>query len=158
MRRMMILAMVWSGLWTGLWSGSAWAQQVDSGTVRSCFAQTPTGEMSPDCLGAASNSCQDQGFDTTMGMTQCIQAETAVWDTMLNEQYKSTRTVLGAQNPALKDNLLAAQRAWIAFRDAECALAYARWQDGSIRSIVHANCMMVMTARRTLELRDMKGN
>ena len=154
MRRMVIMAMFWAGLW----SGGAWAQQVDSGTVRSCFAQTQIGEISPDCLGAASNNCQDQGFDTTMGMTQCIQAETAVWDAILNAQYRSTRAALSAQDPALKDHLLTAQRAWIAFRDAECALDYARWQDGSIRSVVHANCMLVMTARRSLELRDMKGN
>ncbi|QFT60297.1 hypothetical protein FIU94_15825 [Sulfitobacter sp. THAF37] len=150
MRFLAILAMVCAG--------GAVAQQVDGNTVRSCFADTPVGETAPACLGAASNACQDQGFDTTQGISQCIQAETAVWDDLLNTEYKSTRAHLEAQDAGLKDQLLTAQRAWIAFRDAECALDYARWQGGSIRSVVFANCMMVMTARRTLELRDMKGN
>ncbi|WP_172839506.1 lysozyme inhibitor LprI family protein [Sulfitobacter alexandrii] len=150
MRLLLVLAMTCAG--------AAAAQQVDGNAVRSCFANTPIGETTPDCLGAASNACQDQGFDTTQGITQCIQAETAVWDDLLNAEYKSTRAALADQDAALPDTLLTAQRAWIAFRDAECALDYARWQGGSIRSVVFANCMMVMTARRTLELRDMKGN
>lgn len=150
MKVLVILAMLCA-------SGVA-AQQVDGGAVRSCFANTPTGVTAPGCLGAASNLCQDQGFDTTQGIAGCIQAETVVWDDLLNTEYKSTRAFLGSQDPALQDSLLEAQRAWIGFRDAECALDYARWQGGSIRSIVFANCMMTMTPRRTLELRDMKGN
>jgi uncharacterized protein YecT (DUF1311 family) len=31
------------------------------------------------------------------------------------------------------------------------------WQDGSIRTIVAANCHLSMTAQRAIELRDMRG-
>jgi uncharacterized protein YecT (DUF1311 family) len=55
------------------------------------------------------------------------------------------------------DALRDAQRAWIAFRDADCAARYAMWQDGTIRTIVGANCHLTMTAQRTIELRDMRG-
>tara|TARA_R110000787_G_scaffold242260_2_gene348380 strand:- start:473 stop:955 length:483 start_codon:yes stop_codon:yes gene_type:complete len=141
------------------------AQDADPAVVESCFVGATAGETTPSCIGQAANECQMRGYTTTLGITQCIQAETQEWDVLLNREYKATRAdfanrdnALSANSLDLTDQLLKAQRAWIAFRDAECALAYARWQDGSIRSVVHANCMMVMTASRAIELRDMKGN
>ncbi len=142
-----------------VFAAKAMAQDVilDSGTVDACLASTPTGAIDPSCLGEASNACQKatQGGETTIGISECIQAETRAWDVLLNREYKATRQAHAGDQVVL-DQLLAAQRAWIAFRDAECALAYALWRDGSIRVIVAANCMMVQTARRTIELRDMR--
>lgn len=142
---------------------------VDSDVVLDCFEETPVGAFYPDCLGQASGACQgirsgtaDGG--TTLGITQCIQAETALWDEILNAQYKRVQAALAIEDDAgmragidRTDALRNAQRAWIAFRDADCTARYAMWQDGSIRSIVGANCMMTMTARRALALRDMRG-
>lgn len=143
----------------GLFCGSANAQAVYPGMVEGCFAAAGPGEVAPVCLGNAAGACQSQGFDTTIGISQCIQAETAVWDQILNREYKAVRGAFqgrfAGQTP-LNDMLLGAQRAWIAYRDAECALAYGRYADGTLRSIVAANCMMVMTAQRAIELRDMK--
>ena len=51
------------------------------------------------------------------------------------------------------DSLRAAQRAWIAFRDAECGLEYALWGSGSMRNIAGTDCLMHMAAERTIELR-----
>jgi uncharacterized protein YecT (DUF1311 family) len=130
---------------------------LDAAEVAACFADTPLGEVDPACLGAASNACQTvtPGGGTTLGITECILAETAAWDGLLNREYAATRATL---EPDIAAQLLTAQRAWIAFRDAECGLQYALWRDGTIRSIVAANCRMVMTARRTIDLRDMQGN
>lgn len=132
---------------------------VDARLVDECFTATPTGERSPSCLGMASNQCQDQSpqSGTTLAITSCITAETEAWDAILNAQYGQTREHLRAQRPDLAEHLLAAQRAWIAFRDADCALNYERWADGSIRGIVFANCVMVKTAERSIELRDMRS-
>ncbi|SEW10209.1 Uncharacterized conserved protein YecT, DUF1311 family [Aliiroseovarius sediminilitoris] len=129
----------------------------DSATVDACLASTPSGAVDPSCIGVASNACQTAtpGGETTIGIADCIQAETQAWDVLLNREYKATRKAHAGDQVVL-DQLLAAQRAWIAFRDAECALAHALWRDGSIRVIVAANCMMVQTARRTIELRDMR--
>ena len=110
--------------------------RVNEATVQSCFAYAGPGEVAPACLGAASNACQ-QTNASTLGMSQF-----------------SAQDPAGGIGNALRD----AQRAWIAYRDAECGLAYARWQDGSMRVIVAANCLMTMTAQRAIELRDMKGN
>ena len=54
------------------------------------------------------------------------------------------------------EKLLEAQRAWIVYRDAECALDYAEWGAGSMRNIAHADCRLQMTAERTIELRRMR--
>jgi len=133
--------------------------RVNEATVQSCFAYAGPGEVAPACLGAASNACQ-QTNASTLGISLCIQAETAVWDSLLNREYQARQSQFSAQDPAggIGNALRDAQRAWIVYRDAECGLAYARWQDGSMRVIVAANCLMTMTAQRAIELRDMKGN
>lgn len=150
---------------TVIGASAAQAQQVDRYAVQACFSGAAIGDTTPVCIGQASNACQMQGNTTTQDIAECIQAETQVWDALLNTEYKALRADLRSRNNTVSGNqldlneqLLTAQRAWIAYRDAECSFAYARWQDGSIRSVVHANCLMVMTARRTIELRDMKGN
>ena len=140
-----------------LWAGAAGAQQVDSGQVDACFAAAGPGESAPVCLGQAANACISAGNESTLASSQCIQSETAAWDAILNREYKALRAELGARDPALAEMLLAAQRGWIAYRDAECALEYGRWGDGSLRTIVGANCMMIETAERAIELRDKKG-
>lgn len=137
---------------------------VNAGDVRACYRDTPVGAGYPDCLGAASNACQGQaGGSTTIGISECIMAETAVWDELLNEAYGDLRAEFGAQEDVpgeasgadLKIALRDAQRAWIAFRDADCGLAYSMWLGGSIRTIVSANCQLTHTASRALALRDM---
>ncbi|MEX0347820.1 MAG: lysozyme inhibitor LprI family protein [Paracoccaceae bacterium] len=134
------------------------AQQiwVDQSYVEWCFSQAQSDGALAPCVGKAADACQTApGNDTTIGISQCIQAETAVWDKFLNEQYQLRRAELAAQNQDLPDQLRDAQRAWISFRDAECGLQYSLWLDGTIRSIVAANCLLTETAERALELRDL---
>jgi uncharacterized protein YecT (DUF1311 family) len=138
---------------------------VDTQIVRQCFENTEIGAVYPTCLGQASGQCQDQpGGSTTIGITDCILAETVEWDAILNEEYKATQQVNEAadtdglsQVMDRADALRDAQRAWIAFRDADCGARYAMWQDGTVRTIVAANCHLTMTAQRAIELRDMRG-
>lgn len=134
------------------------AQQawVDQPYIRSCFAQALPGETAPACLGEAAAACQTApGNGSTLGIAQCIQSETDVWDALLNEQYQARRAELAAQDPGLPDQLRDAQRAWIAYRDAECGLRFALWSGGTIRMIIGSNCLLTETAERALELRDL---
>ncbi|MGJ8603905.1 MAG: lysozyme inhibitor LprI family protein [Marivita sp.] len=138
---------------------------IDLKIVRACFAETQIGALYPDCLGQASGHCQNApNGSTTVGIADCIQAETAEWDAILNEEYKATQAMnakadAAGSSPVMDrtEALRDAQRAWIAFRDADCAARYAIWQDGTIRTVVGANCMMTMTASRAIDLRDMRG-
>lgn len=130
---------------------------VDLSVVEACIADTPPGELTPACIGAASQQCQQApGGDTTIGIVQCAMAEHAAWDEALNREYGETRAAF-ADDETAAASLLAAQRAWIAWRDAECAFQYDRYGGGSMRSIAAANCKMSMTAMRALELKALRG-
>lgn len=135
--------------------------EVDAGIVQACFnaTDTPVNGL-PACVGAASNACQaEPGVGTTLGIIGCHGAEAAVWDQLLNTAYGQAIAGLRAQDArqgttpySREDSLRAAQRAWITFRDAECTLRYAQYQDGTIRGPIQAHCVMRLTARRVFEL------
>ena len=138
-----------------------------AGLVDACLAAAPAGELGT-CIGRASESCMagEDGGETTLGMSMCMADEVELWDGILNAEYRETMDFAKAMDAgeaeyfpeyakraeALRD----AQRAWIAFRDAECALAYAEWGSGSMRHIAGSECVMRMTAERALELRAMR--
>jgi uncharacterized protein YecT (DUF1311 family) len=133
--------------------------------VVSC-AERPLADGGPQsCIGDAASACMSGEADgeTTLGMTFCMAGEGRVWDVMLNEEYQLARDFArqrDAEDLALfpefavrADQLLAAQRAWITFRDANCAMEYGAWGAGSMRQIAGAGCHMQMTAERALALR-----
>ena len=87
---------------------------------------------------------------STMGMVQCAGAELEVQDKALNAAY---RDLVADMNPRQKANLVKAQRAWIAFRDADCGARYD--PDWGTNSTINANmCMLQRTVERTIELED----
>ncbi len=114
------------------------------------------------CLGRTAETCmaREADGDTTAGMVQCTSAETEIWDAKLNEEYKITQAFFAgidtADGGGRVDALLKAQRTWVDFRDAECAMEYSAWGDGSIRSIAGADCLMSRTAERTVRLLELR--
>lgn len=134
-------------------SGTA---EVDAGVTAACFASAPRGATDPQCLGVAAQACMQQpGGFSTLGMSACTEAETALWDGYLNAEYKARMAqVTQDQKTALRD----AQRAWIAFRDADCRLQYQMFIEGTLRSNVYTGCMLSHTATRALALRDLGAN
>jgi uncharacterized protein YecT (DUF1311 family) len=142
-----------------LLAGAAQAQDfapvVNPAAVEGCFYQALRDGATADCIGSAAGVCMEQpGGYTTMGSSECVNAETQVWDGYLNRAYKARMASITADQ---KTALRTAQRAWIAFRDADCALQYQMFIDGSIRSNIYTGCMLDMTARRALALRDLGG-
>ena len=105
-------------------------------------------------LGAAvSASAGDQGDPgqdcgvSTPEMVDCLNAQTAQWDKRLNAAYKAA---LDAALPKQREQLRAAQRLWIQYRDANCT--YYAMGEGSIGRIEAAACMQRMTKARAEEL------
>lgn len=122
---------------------------------------------SRDCIGQIVETCVATvpGGDTTLGRSDCIALETSAWDVILNREYKATRDAFAAADASgdlltpdatRVEALLEAQRAWIAYRDAECALRYTQWGTGSLRVIAAGNCLMEETAERAMELTRMR--
>lgn len=133
-----------------------------------CYSGSSESIALDACIGLMATACMDEqeGGHSTLGMTSCLNAEAEVWDRFLNIEYRATRDWAKAADAdeaehfpefaVRAEKLLAAQRAWIAYRDAECALDYAEWGSGSMRNIAFADCMVHMTAKRTIELRQMR--
>lgn len=81
---------------------------------------------------------------STLGQTQCVAAELKVQDARLNHAYGK---VMGLLNPRQQGKLRAAQRAWIAYRDADCLSRYD--EDWGSLSQINANfCVLEKTADR----------
>ncbi|WP_295536386.1 lysozyme inhibitor LprI family protein [uncultured Thioclava sp.] len=152
MKQMMIAALL-----AALGSPALADPSVDPNTVHACFDGAK--DTHPACIGDAANACQAQpGGATTLGISACLQGEAQVWDDILNAQYKGARAQLLEQGGTpLADQLLDAQRTWIAFRDADCGLVYSIWADGSIRTVIASSCYLNKTAQRALELHNL-GN
>lgn len=151
--------MIWRAVILALLPATAFAQgmQVDRQQVLQCFRATPLDAAPPTCIGDAAAACQRlPDGETTLGTADCLTAETAVWDDLLNAEYRAAMVRMRDHGGgALAEQLRDAQRAWIAFRDAECGLHYGIWAGGSIRVIIGANCVLRETAERALELRDL---
>ncbi|MCO4848720.1 MAG: DUF1311 domain-containing protein [Yoonia sp.] len=117
------------------------------------------------CIGIITAQCiEGPGGQTTAGMASCAFSEAEGWDVLLNREYQAARAVARGMDAddmvdfpvyaVRADKLLAAQRAWIAFRDANCASDYAVWGAGTMRQIMGASCHLQMTAERAIALHD----
>lgn len=138
-------------------------EDADARDLRACVAARAT-EDAALCQGIIAEPCTatPEG-GTTLGLTDCQMRENRAWDRLLNEEY--ARAMAAAQSSDQAESayraefarfaasLRDAQRAWIAFRDAECGLEYARYGSGSMRNPANALCLAQMTAERTLRLR-----
>jgi uncharacterized protein YecT (DUF1311 family) len=101
------------------------------------------------CIGVIAEPCQSEpGGASTLGIAQCYDRETAVWDERLNQNYKKR---LDDAEPAYRDALKKMQRAWIAYRDAKCG-SISVGQEGSIAVPMTASCLLDETARQAIFL------
>jgi uncharacterized protein YecT (DUF1311 family) len=78
----------------------------------------------------------------------CYRAETAIWDDLLNENYKKLQSTLDDDQTA---KLRAMQRAWIAYRDTTCNFYYDKIQ-GTMANTMISACTARETARRAVLL------
>ena len=112
------------------------------------------------CLGAAmlaallsTASAGDQGDPdqacdgSTFEMVQCLKAKTAQWDKRMTIAYQQAMKDAGQQQ---REQLRAAQRLWIQYRDANCL--YYGMGEGTIARIDAGECMRNMTEARAREL------
>nr|CAD6601581.1 hypothetical protein RKHAN_00910 [Rhizobium sp. Khangiran2] len=98
---------------------------------------------------------------TQMEMTYCAEQDFAEADEQLNAQYKVTRQAMkdwdgdamdGLGSAA--DALLASQRAWIAFRDAQCTFRGYQARGGTMEPMLIYGCQAELTRQRTQQLKE----
>lgn len=95
----------------------------------------------------AADSCAN--VTTQAQMNECAAADFKKADADLNAAYKKAQARLEGQDDQ-KKRLQTAQRAWIAFRDAECA--FAGGQGGSVSPMNDMMCQTRLTEVRSADL------
>jgi uncharacterized protein YecT (DUF1311 family) len=97
---------------------------------------------------ASAEDCPDQSQN---GLNRCAEDAYKKADEALNAAYKQAMQRLKDDQDTAK-LLIAAQKSWIAFRDAECTFANAANAGGSIYPMVYAGCLSRLTKARTAAL------
>ncbi len=102
--------------------------------------------IGPTARGADCSSAADQ---TTMN--ECAGQDYKKADAELNALYKQMQQRLKGDDEQMK-RLAATQRAWIAFRDAECKfIGQPGPVAGSIEPMIEANCLASLTLKRSAD-------
>ena len=139
----------------------AFRAEFEGGTMRKCLALTffamvsvPLGGLKAapaSTPSAAYAKCLDAAQAIDPRMLECGGAELERQDKTLNLVYAELMKHTDADS---KDALRKAQRAWIAFRDAEAVYLYGGANNGSLDRITSLNREIDMTIARTAELRE----
>jgi uncharacterized protein YecT (DUF1311 family) len=103
--------------------------------VTSAAHAADQGDAAPSCDGS------------TVEMVECLKARTAEWDTRMTMAYQKALKDAGA---AQREQLRAAQRLWIQYRDANCL--YYGMGEGTIAGVDAGECLRSMTEARAREL------
>jgi uncharacterized protein YecT (DUF1311 family) len=93
--------------------------------------------------GDPEQSCDGNTFE----MVECLKAQTAQWDKRMGVAYRQAMKDAGSKQ---SEQLRAAQRLWIQYRDANCL--YYGMGEGTIARIDAGECMRNMTETRAREL------
>lgn len=109
-------------------------------------SSTPTDPIAAR-YSAAYEGCMRKAV-STLDMLDCAGKETERWDGRLNRAYQSR---LASLNDRQRRALKQAEKAWIAFRDLDCA-AYQDEDWGTISKIDASQCFLRRTVERALEL------
>ena len=88
---------------------------------------------------------------TTQAMLQCSGLEAEASDRKLNQVYAQLSPKLAGQD---RQRLVAAQQAWIKFRDATCAYESGQFTGGTLAPVVEISCLARVTRQRTQDLEN----
>ena len=93
------------------------------------------------------NDAEQSCDGSTYQMVECLKAKTAQWDKRLNSAYRKAVEAAGSKQ---RDQLRAAQRLWVQYRDANCL--YYGMGEGTIARLEAGECMRSITEARAKEL------
>lgn len=115
-------------------------------------------------LAAQATGIDCDNSDGQLENTECVAREFRSADAELNRQWPgwldharaADRDFSGRrEGPGYEQVLRDAQRAWIAFRDANCRYdAYSQARGGTLEPLIYENCRLRMTRDRIRQLAD----
>jgi uncharacterized protein YecT (DUF1311 family) len=123
----------------------------------------------PLVLAAAAPTAAEDNIDCSNAIAQaemniCAEQDFEAADAELNAVWKDARKAAKEMDADLSDELkgadkalLAAQRAWIGYRDAQCELEGFQARGGTMEPQLVATCKAYTTRARTKELKEFIG-
>jgi uncharacterized protein YecT (DUF1311 family) len=99
--------------------------------------------------------CHNDG--TGVDSAVCAHEDFVRANAQLNEAYQATLNFLGADSDRAdtRTALVAAEREWIKFRDADCQVQDHIFQHGTMRAAMVESCLKDLTEQRTKELKQL---
>jgi uncharacterized protein YecT (DUF1311 family) len=92
---------------------------------------------------------------STSDINECARIGQEKVEKQLNVVYQDVLKTTAAPDAAEERKaLIAAQRAWVKFREADCKAVYQKWAGGTIRGVMYTGCMQNRAETRIKELRD----
>ena len=101
---------------------------------------------------------------TQQDMNICAHRDYLAADELLNQQWERTAAAMRERDaqwgdsfderPGYFEVLLESQRAWLQYRDAQCAVEGYWARGGSLEPLLVSGCLTLLTRRRTEELRE----
>ena len=102
---------------------------------------------------------------TTAEMLYCANRDQRIADAALNKAYQAANAVMVSMDVdrnktydkrvGYHDALLASQRAWLKFRDAQCVTEGYSARGGSMEPLMASSCIEELTKSRTKQLQDL---
>ena len=124
----------------------------DVAAIRACAVKykDELDKVEQQCLfNLVATPCTNEPSHASNAATaDCYRTETAIWDALLNENYKK---LLGTLDDQQSEKLRAMQRAWIAYRDTTCNFYWDKIQ-GTMAGPMISACEARETARRAVLL------
>ncbi len=103
----------------------------------------------PGAAQAQDLDCSDRSALPQITLTECARRDHEFWDGLLNDAYQQ---VIARSDTTREENLRAAQRAWITYRDLTCDMEAADYAGGSIQPMIRLGCQTRLTERRARDL------
>jgi len=107
----------------------------------------------------AARTCDDADRLTTLQVNECLSAEYVAADEDLNRVYRAILSELATRagegdssSGTARESLIAAEKAWVQFRDAECSARYDYFLEGTIRNSTALECKIDLTKARIAKL------
>ena len=99
---------------------------------------------------AAAPSASHCPGSTTPEIDACLAGRFDKADAELNRYYKAAiKRLRDERELASEQQLVQAERAWVAYRTSECGAVYENWIGGSIRGSMALECQIRLTRMRT---------
>jgi uncharacterized protein YecT (DUF1311 family) len=122
-----------------------------AGVVLGVWCTLSTAYAKDDLTSRQYGECLDKSGGNTANMIECNAIELKQHDDSLNKSY---RALLAKLTPQRRQQLVKAQRAWVAFRDANCDF-YFDPNGGSAARLSASSCILTTTAERAKEVKNL---